>query len=73
MRWVIFIKKLVASIFSVNLNSKTTYNSAFNSNYIMALNPMEKDGNLNGYIIIVMLLFIVILIGYTILNNSKNK
>ena len=69
-----FIRKLVG--LSIGVSSVQTANSIniYDVNYILSLNPISlaNDSNYVGLFIIVMLIAIVILIGYTLFNN-KNK
>lgn len=69
-----FIRKLVG--LSIGISSVQTANSINiqDVNYILSLNPISlaNDSNYVGLFIIVMLIAIVILIGYTLFNN-KNK
>lgn len=73
MKYIKLIKKIIASVLISNTNSSIYSNDMLNSNYIIALNPLGKNINIIGYIIIIMLIAIVILIGYTMVSNSKNK
>ena len=69
-----FIRKLVG--LSIGVSSVQTANSINiqDVNYILSLNPISlaNDSNYVGLFIIVMLIAIVILIGYTLF-NKKNK
>lgn len=71
MRWVRIIKKLLASIVGIETASSDINIDITNQNYILALSPVDINSNIAGYIIIVMLVAILVLIGYTLISNSK--
>lgn len=71
MKVVVFIKKLIAAAIGINTFNSSPSIDIMNANYILALNPVSIDSNVAGYIIIIMLVAIVILIGYTLISNGK--
>lgn len=71
MKWIRIIKKLLASIAGVKTTSSGIDVDITNQNYILALSPVDINSNIAGYIIIVMLVAILVLIGYTLISNSK--
>lgn len=71
MRWIRIIKKLLASIVGIETASSDINIDITNQNYILALSPVDINSNIAGYIIIVMLVAILVLIGYTLISNSK--
>ena len=73
MKVVVFIKKLIAAAIGINTFNSSPSIDIMNANYILALNPVSIDSNVSGYIIIIMLVAIVILIGYTLISNGKNN
>ena len=74
MKLVSLIRKLVAVVIGFNGTSASKSINILDINYILALSPISSINNSNyaGLVIIVMLIAIVILIGYTLFNN-KNK
>ena len=74
MKLVSLIRKLVAVVIGFNGTSASKSINVLDINYILALSPISSINNSNyaGLVIIVMLIAIVILIGYTLFNN-KNK
>lgn len=71
MKWIRIIKKLLASIVGIETASSDINVDITNQNYILALSPVDINSNIAGYIIIVMLVAILVLIGYTLISNSK--
>lgn len=71
MKWIRIIKKLLASIVGIETTSSDINIDITNQNYILALSPVDINSNMAGYIIIVMLVAILVLIGYTLISNSK--
>lgn len=71
MKWIRIIKKLLASIVGIETASSDINIDITNQNYILALSPVDINSNIAGYIIIVMLVAILVLIGYTLISNSK--
>ena len=71
MKWIRIIKKLLASIVGIETTSSDINIDITNQNYILALSPVDINSNIAGYIIIVMLVAILVLIGYTLMSNSK--
>ncbi len=71
MKWIRIIKKLLASIVGIETTSSDINIDITNQNYILALSPVDINSNIAGYIIIVMLVAILVLIGYTLISNSK--
>ena len=71
MKWIRIIKKLLASIVGIETASSDTNIDITNQNYILALSPVDINSNIAGYIIIVMLVAILVLIGYTLISNYK--
>lgn len=71
MKWIRIIKKLLASIVGIETASSDINIDITNQNYILALSPVDINSNIAGYIIIVMLVAILVLIGYTLMSNSK--
>lgn len=71
MKWIRIIKKLLASIVGIETASSDVNIDITNQNYILALSPVDINSNIAGYIIIVMLVAILVLIGYTLISNSK--
>lgn len=71
MKWLALIKKLLGSIYGYNASSINASINMKNTNYILALSPVDINSEKSGYIIIIMLIAILILIGYTLINNSK--
>ena len=71
MKWIRIIKKLLASIVGVKTTSSGIDVDITYQNYILALSPVDVNSNIAGYIIIVMLVAILVLIGYTLMSNSK--
>ena len=71
MKWIRIIKKLLASIVGIETASSDVNIDIINQNYILALSPVDINSNIAGYIIIVMLAAILVLIGYTLISNSK--
>lgn len=74
MKLVSLIRKLAAVVIGFNGTSASKSINVLDINYILALSPISSINNSNyaGLVIIVMLIAIVILIGYTLFNN-KNK
>ena len=68
MKYLRFVKKLIATAVGANLENRIDINGM--SNFILALDPLSKDANISGYLIMVMIIAIVILIGYTIVSNK---
>lgn len=68
------IKKIVASVVGVSESSVINLDNidAPNTSYILALNPLSKNFNNTGRIIIIMIFAILILVGYTLFNNKNN-
>lgn len=71
MKWIRIIRKLLASIVGIETTSSDINIDITNQNYILALSPVDINSNIAGYIIIVMLVAILVLIGYTLMSNSK--
>ncbi len=71
MKWLALIKKLLGSIYGYKASSINASINIKNTNYILALSPVDINSEKSGYIIIIMLIAILILIGYTLINNSK--
>lgn len=71
MKWIRIIKKLLASIVGIETASSDVNIDITNQNYILALSPVDINSNIAGYIIIIMLVAILVLIGYTLISNSK--
>ena len=69
MKWIRIIRKLLASIVGIETASSDINIDITNQNYILALSPVDINSNIAGYIIIVML--VAVLIGYTLMSNSK--
>lgn len=71
MKLVSLIRKLVALASGINVVTTSNIN-VLDINYILALSPISSvsDSNYAGLVIIVMLIAIVILIGYTLFNNK---
>ena len=71
MKLVSLIRKLVALASGINVVTTSNIN-VLDINYILALSPISSvsDSNYAGLVIIVMVIAIVILIGYTLFNNK---
>lgn len=71
MKLASLIRKLVALASGINVVTTSNIN-VLDINYILALSPISSvsDSNYAGLVIIVMLIAIVILIGYTLFNNK---
>lgn len=72
MKWLSLVKKLVASVTGISSVNSSQNTSILDGNYILALNPLDFDAHSRGLIIVVMLIAIVVLIGYTLFSN-RNK
>ncbi len=72
MKLVSLIRKLVALASGINVVTSSKNINVLDINYILALSPISSvsDSNYAGLVIIVMLIAIVILIGYTLFNNK---
>lgn len=68
------IKKIVASVVGVSESSVINLDNidVSDTSYILALNPLSKNFNNTGRIIIIMIFAILILVGYTLFNNKNN-
>lgn len=71
MKWAYLIKKLVASITGIKVVTNDLNLNMININYILTLNPLSHDSNIIGHIIVIMIVAILVLIGYTLISNRK--